>query len=766
MRHKPNLKNPRLRLGSILLLCLFVAQLCGVAVFAATPPPGEDKSSNPMLSIEEQDVPFASPTDITSRPPSDLQLQPEDVDILQARGVYTVAYSENYRPFSYTDGNGNALGMAITIMNHIAELANIQVEYISVNESQRHNVSVDINLAILSDDQMDGVSRKSLPYTSLQMMAIGDSRTLSSEDSTFGHLPYTYLAEGTLEKALPGGIMHTYFTYDEMAQDYLNGTLDYMLVSSLVSGESLDLLIDDDTYQVPTAVNLYMYMSYSDNFSDEEVDAFDHIIRSLESTYVYNLMLSTVIASNVVTPTFLELLEAYAVPILFAILIVGLVVVAIIFKAATTKRKLLERTINVDELTGLMTERKFLEASKHALKQANPREYVIITIDIDNFKTINEVYGYALGTETITAFAETLKTIFADSPIIARFFADNFGILYRVPEDATDYITQETYEGAVRTMLSDLLGDNQRLATSAGIYRIEDTSLSLSYMLDCANVARRQGKSNYSFTQHMFTKELSLRMHQKNTIVRTMESAIVQKEFQVYYQPQISLKDGSLIGAEALVRWILPDGERRFPDEFIPIFESNGFISKVDHFVLDSVCQFLRENPHIPKISVNFSGHTMLDESLLDRLQQTLQAHDVNANRLEVEITESAVVANFERIVEQTTKLEQLGFTISMDDFGAGISSLNRLNDMEIDVLKIDKVFLCEQTLSPRSISILTHIIGMTKKLGITTVAEGVEYSEQIAILKNMGCDIAQGYHYAKPMPAQDFLEFIRTYPT
>ncbi len=731
-------------------VCFCVAQLWCATVFGAE------------LAFENGSVVFnGSASRVEVETPS---LETKiNTEILQDHGVFTVAYSENYYPFSYTDSNGKATGMGIAIMDYLAEAASIEMAYISVDEVRQTNAEVDINLAMLAVDQIEGVSTRSTAYTSMQMMLVSHSKEVDTTGATVGHLPYYYLEEGEVAQRLKGCIPYVYFTYAEMAQDFMEGDLDNMLVTSLVSSEMLETSYDIDVFVVPSAVNLEFYMTYSDGLSRGEITIMDSVIRSLDSDYIYSLMLQSVLTSSEAQLTPEELLRTYAVEIVASIVAIFLIIIAIVFKINYNKRQFLENTINVDDLTGLMTERKFIEESIKRLQENPDGAFALVTIDIDRFKTINEIYGYEMGTKVIVRFGEILKGVFDDNAIVARFFADNFGVLYQVPEEKTSVIGQEDYEVKMRHAMQELLGKDYRIATSAGIYLVKDRTLPLSHMIDCANMARRKGKASYGITQCRFTEELGRSMEQKNAIVLSMEDAMASREFQVYYQPKISLKTGKIIGSEALVRWIMSDGKQRFPDQFIPIFESNGFISKLDHFMLDSVCQFLKTHPQAPSVAINFSGYTVMDKNMIKKVERTIEKHGVDASRMEIEITESAVVNNFERVLEQTTKLKALGFSISMDDFGAGISSLNRLKDMDIDVLKIDRVFLGERVLTQRSISILEHIIAMAEGLGIATVAEGVEYPEHVALLKSLACDMAQGYHYARPMPEKDYLTFIET---
>ncbi len=439
------------------------------------------------------------------------------------------------------------------------------------------------------------------------------------------------------------------------------------------------------------------------------------------------------------------------------------VVIGVVLLLSMNKRRSLEQMLNVDELTGLMTERKFKTTVRKKLASAKPGvQYYIISFDIDNFKYINEVYGYERGTMVIQAFADTLKAVFAGAECIARPFADNFLIFTKVQPVNGNICGKEVCIKCMDNCLGGILAPDYRLITSAGIYEIVNKDRSLAYMIDCANIARRKGKDTYSRTEWVFTKALETEVMKKNWIVSNMEKAIEGKEFKVYYQPKINFKTGRFAGAEALVRWFSNNGQMVYPDEFITLFERNGFITRLDYYVLNEVAAFLAQHPELHKISVNVSGKSFLAADLVENFNAIIAQNGITADRIEIEVTESAIVTEFETIYHQIHALRESGFTISMDDFGTGLSSLNRLKDVPIDVLKIDKEFLGRNQLGARGESIIASIIDMAKKVKLTTVAEGVETAQQVALLKSLACDIAQGYYYAKPLPEDAFLEFAR----
>ncbi len=291
------------------------------------------------------------------------------------------------------------------------------------------------------------------------------------------------------------------------------------------------------------------------------------------------------------------------------------------------------------------------------------------------------------------------------------------------------------------------------------------TTLSkITALIGQADNARLEGKSKHKTTFITFDDKMKKQYENKINITFRMEQALKDNEFTVEYQPKIDFNTLKLGGAEALVRWTPKFGEKIFPDEFIPIFEENGFISYLDLFVLKEVCKCIKENCYkmgIPRISVNLSAHTVLSNYIVNNISDTLATYEVDASMIELELTESAVEANTDRFLSTVKKFKELGFSISIDDFGAGVSSLNRLSAVEADILKLDKAFFNLKDQGAKSTVVVADVITMAKHLNMKVVAEGVETAAQAMWLKGIGCDYAQGYYFAKPMSEERFKEVL-----
>lgn len=246
----------------------------------------------------------------------------------------------------------------------------------------------------------------------------------------------------------------------------------------------------------------------------------------------------------------------------------------------------------------------------------------------------------------------------------------------------------------------------------------------------------------------------------KNEIEKEVSRALKENEFKIYIQPKIDTKKETLVGAESLIRWNRYHKEMIRPDEFIPLLEEFGIITKLDYYVLEEVCKmqrkYIEKGIRIP-ISINESKRHLSNKDYVEELMKIVKFYNIPTSLLELEMTESAVVENVQMAKNTEQKLHQLGFIVSMDDFGTGYSSFSMLKDINIDILKIDKSFFQEIIENERGKIIIESIIQMTKKLGIKTVAEGIETKEQVEYLKQIECDMIQGYYYAPPIYQKEF---------
>lgn len=416
-------------------------------------------------------------------------------------------------------------------------------------------------------------------------------------------------------------------------------------------------------------------------------------------------------------------------------------------------------TMEHDPLTGLFNQQKFYQAVRELLEI--DREFVFIRIDIDRFKLINSFYGTKEGDRLIQFLAEIIDDTVSDIEdcCYGRITADIFCVC--MPRDDEKILL---LENAVKDRLKNYKV-HYYLESSIGIYVIEDNTMDVSNIYDKATVAANRCKNNYMVQEVVYTKEMEESLIREQQVINEMDNALEGEEFIVYFQPKYNLNSFTPSGAEALVRWKKPNGSMVSPGEFIPIFERNGFIIKLDYYVWEKVCQFIRKNldegKTVEPISVNVSRVNLYNPKFLESLINLVEKYKIPPRYLHLELTESVFSDDASVIQNAVDYLHRVGFTILMDDFGSGYSSLNVLKDINMDVLKIDMKFFSKGPSDEKCIKIIEAVINMAESLGMPVIAEGVEEEEQVKMLKRLGCDYIQGYYFAKPMPVQEYVELV-----
>ena len=322
----------------------------------------------------------------------------------------------------------------------------------------------------------------------------------------------------------------------------------------------------------------------------------------------------------------------------------------------------------------------------------------------------------------------------------------------------------------VRDSLKDILPERYNLTFTTSSYYIENPAETIDSMIDKANLAQKLCR--HTHTTHRvieYTQEMKASHEWNREITMTMGNAFINREFEVFYQPKYDFNNEQIIGAEALIRWNNPRKGFLNPAKFVPLFEDNGFIEKIDKFVFKTVCEFLdswNKSESSKKIepltiSFNLSRQHLYNPELIHELREIAASYDIGPNKIEVELTESVMFDNQQRLIKVMKEIKNAGFSISVDDFGSGYSCLNLLKNIPADVIKLDKEFLSITPENQKENIIIESVIEMAKKLNIKTVAEGVETKVQSEMLKNIGCDIAQGFYYAKPMQEENFLSLL-----
>jgi len=403
-----------------------------------------------------------------------------------------------------------------------------------------------------------------------------------------------------------------------------------------------------------------------------------------------------------------------------------------------------------------------------AQAQRNQEVLAILFIDLDRFKTVNDSLGHAVGDRLLKTVAGRLESCTRGSDTIARIGGDEFVVLLgnlKEPEDAR-HVSQKVLDALSEPLTID--GHELKITPSVGICAYPHDGEDVETLMRNADTAmyyaKQMGRNNYQF----FTQAMNDAAQQRLVIENDLRHAIERDEFILHYQPQLDLKTGAIIGFEALVRWLHPQRGTVSPSLFIAAAEESGLIGPLGEWVLRQACSegHAWRNAGHPElqVSVNCSAHQFQRDGFVETVNLVLRETGLPASCLELEITESVIVQRSEEVIARFAALDAMGVRISIDDFGTGYSSLSYLKRFAIHQLKIDQSFVRDISSDPDDAAIVSAIIAISHSLGLKVVAEGVETAEQLAFLRSLGCDGAQGYYFSRPVPADEFARLLRSW--
>lgn len=408
--------------------------------------------------------------------------------------------------------------------------------------------------------------------------------------------------------------------------------------------------------------------------------------------------------------------------------------------------------VEFDDLTGLYTKQAFFHHVKTLIRYRNDQNFTFIVADVKNFKWINSVYGEKTGDNVLVYIGKSLLKYFRKG-LVCRYGGDQFAcVIYgqEVPDS-------HTLEEMSREIAA--LAPIQNLVINYGVYQGVDKSQSMTIICDRAFLALKSIKDNYEGRIAYYDDEMIQKHLRERMLENDYETAVRNREFVVYLQPKYNTRTEQIVGAEALVRWKRPDGSIISPGEFIPLYEKNGQIVKLDEYIFRLVCSIQRDRMKngqvLFPVSVNLSRASLYYDGMIERYAKIIEEMGIPFGCVPIELTETASLYN-EQIKELTEKLVETRFQLHMDDFGSGYSSMTSLNMLPFNVLKLDKS-LIDFIDQERGHQVIRHTIALAHGLGMEVLAEGVEEKEQVDILKGMDCDEIQGFYYSRPLPYEEF---------
>ena len=425
----------------------------------------------------------------------------------------------------------------------------------------------------------------------------------------------------------------------------------------------------------------------------------------------------------------------------------------------TLAQCMLEKIMNTDINTGVANQNSLMYYAVNLIKNGRIGDYTGIFFNIHNFKYVNKVFDYSQGDVILRNYAHMVKSYLDSDEEIARLGGDNFVVICR-NENASDFISKIKdvhMSHEFRSVKREL-----QLGVTAGIACLEDVDKPREVMAR-TSIAYQAARKTGAGSIVVYTKEIQKQLMDDQEILAAFPQALAAGEFVVYYQPKVRIADKSIYGAEALVRWVR-DGQVVTPARFIPQFEREGSVCRLDYYMLEQVCGFLKsrldKGLKIVPVSVNFSRRHLEEGDLVERITGTIDRFGIDRSYIEIELTESEDYQNYEIMSSVIGRLKERGISTSIDDFGTGFSSLNMIKKVDLDTIKIDKSLIPFDDVNNnkhQDIVMFSSIIDLIGRLGKKSVAEGVETTQQLDYLEKLGCDIVQGYVFDKPLPKDEF---------
>ena len=685
----------------------------------------------------------------------DFMLTMEEKEFISSCEKFYVVCSESWKPFE-TIENGRFSGIIADVYKEISDMTGLEFAFRS--GSKQYDGNADIISSIEHSFNLNG------------------GRGYSATDA-FLHLPLSLI---TREDGVAiGGLAATtfdFYSYDRLGYSFVIYRTAEACFEALISGAvdalvintySSNAMMTDGAYGGLKAEPLPgITLSLAAAINNELDPMLISIINKALSFISEERMNEIIVRNTAITQKngFVESLNdipPYIIIFFATILLTIIIILAILIIIRLKNEKNIQKLLDTDRLTGLLNRRGFESAVHDSLMRA-PKNllFSMVAMDIGHFEMYNSLYGFSRGDELLCTIAGVLKDECGEYELCARISADNFACL--MYGENIDAIIARTAE--ISSNVKSASGNNS-LLFSYGLREIRDRTLSVGTMYDRAVIAKRTIKGNYNRNVAVYDDEFYHKQAEDKMLTDSMESALENNEFKAVYQPKYDTKTQRIVGAEALVRWVRPDGKIISPNRFISLFEGNGQISKLDNYMFKTVCRFLRDmvkkgiSP--PPISVNFSRAHLYELDFAENLLKTAKEHQIPSTLLEIELTESAFINNQDLLIKIIADLHDRGFLVSIDDFGSGYSSLNMIKDVEFDIMKLDRGFLSSTEDNQRATDIIKCMIELANSLGIETLAEGVETEEQYKFLYDIGCNMIQGYYFSRPVDGDKLVEMM-----
>lgn len=687
--------------------------------------------------------------------------------IEQAKTI-VVSYDPAFAPLSYQDEKtGEFKGVTADIFEFIAENCGLTFEFEAHSQSEALELvrQGKIDALCLSDGDYLWDGKNNINSTIYYLSTPTSMITRSgSEEWKVMALPEGYHLSETVEKDNPDCEIQMYPSVEECLKAVQKGEADVTYINTQVAG----FLLDKASNRSLNAATLGQYMNkmcigVSASADPSLFSVLNKCIQYLPVEEADSFMVkNSTDAKNISIAEFLGLhiwLVAGGISLILGIIIF---LISVNLRNELHKNRRIQELLYKDDLTGLDSINGFNRKWTGIKQKALSKEYAILYGDICQFKLINDNFGFAVGDDVLRMLAKVLQHGMGDDEVCCRISADNFAVLMQ-------YESWKKLMNRLEAVVSGL-DDWRREHTEIpykinvvfGVYPIDrKEDRDLSQMLDFANYAKHYAKEPPGRLAVLYDEKMRMQAKLARLLESGLERALKEDEFEVFYQPKVSIEDGTVIGSEALVRWNHPTEGFLMPGTFIPLFEKNGMVQKVDFWVFEDVCRTMHrwksQGKVLLPVSCNFSRIHFVQPDFTEHICSVADEWGIPHHLLEIEITESALIEESGIIEAVLPQIKELGFKIAIDDFGSGYSSLGQLQRLPADVLKLDRSFVCRGITGKREQTVIKSMIVIARELGMKVICEGVENQTQSDILRELGCHYIQGFYYYRPMNCKDY---------
>ena len=696
-------------------------------------------------------------------------LTKEEVEHIEAADEpIHISYDPSFAPFSYKDAEGELNGIMADIFARIAEKSGLDFQFEAcpaatalraVKLGETDAISV-VDGDYLWDERNHMNTTLRFLNTPSAMITQAERTEIEVLALPEGYQLSEHVAQNNPEKEIQ---------YYDSIQACFDAVLDGKAQATYTNTQTANYIISDPKYEKLHVTALTQYpndlcIGVSKSADPRLFSILDKYIQYMSNEEIDTLLLNNSVSVRPITMEAFVHQNIWLITGLVAAVSGSIILLLCInlFNISRSKRRI-QDLLYRDELTGLDNINRFYVRAEELLATG---KYAVVYCDIDRFKLINDTFGFEEGDEVLRAFGSILQKSMEDRECCARLSADNFVMLRHYKQWET--LAADLMH--IQTVLNKWRGERgiipYEIAVSFGVYQADAGETNdMKQMLDFANYAMRSAKTAAGGSCFLYDEQMRNKALFEQGLEGRLASAMEQGEFEAYYQPKVNMDTGRIVGCEALVRWNHPEQGLLMPGSFIPFFEKKGLIVRVDLHMFEQVCRTVRrwldEGRPAVTVSCNFSQMHFGHDGFAGQVSEIADRFQVPHHLLEVEITESAIADAPESVSSALTELKMRGFQIAIDDFGSGYSSLGQLQRLRADVLKLDRSFVCAGLQGPREQIVIENLVNMASELGMEVVCEGVETQVQVKVLQDIGCHIAQGYYYYRPMQTAAFEQLL-----